>query len=117
MPRVIRGGMEESFLHKKSRFTRVLTTYPLYAVVHQELDLIDLSDLVKALTLLAAAAVDASSDQRRHGGVLPVQEQQLHPRADHVPPVRGGPRQAGPGSTPMICSVLQGSNIAGCCCS
>ena len=40
MPRVIRGGMEESFLYKKSRFTRVLTTYPLYAVVHDALGLL-----------------------------------------------------------------------------
>ena len=37
MPRVIQGGMEESFLYKKSRFTCVLTTYPLYAVVHKAL--------------------------------------------------------------------------------
>ena len=40
MPRVIRGGMEESFLYKKSRFSKLLQTYPLYAVTHGNLGLL-----------------------------------------------------------------------------
>ena len=32
--------MEESFLYKKSRFTKQLTTYPLYAVTHENLGLL-----------------------------------------------------------------------------
>ena len=37
---VKQGGMEESFLYKKSRFTKLLNTYPLYAVVHASLGLL-----------------------------------------------------------------------------
>ena len=37
---VKQGGLEESFLYKKSRFTKLLTTYPLYAVVHASLGLL-----------------------------------------------------------------------------
>ena len=32
--------MEESFLYKKSRFTKLLTTYPLYAVTNGALGLL-----------------------------------------------------------------------------
>ena len=40
MPLVIKGGIQEAFLYKKSRFSKLLATYPLYAVAHGNLGLL-----------------------------------------------------------------------------
>ena len=40
MERVELGGLLESYLHDKSRFSRMLSTFPLYVVVNEGLGLL-----------------------------------------------------------------------------
>lgn len=69
MPRVIRGGMEESFLYKKSRFSKLLQTYPLYAVVHSNLGLLGCQEY--AVRLLRQPDLGRHMDPSKRPSLMP----------------------------------------------
>lgn len=51
IPRIQLGGLMESFMHKRSKFNKLLRTYPVYAVTHKHLGLLGTKEY--AIRLLA----------------------------------------------------------------
>lgn len=52
------GGLMESFMHKRSKFNKLLRTYPVYAVMHKHLGLLGTKEY--AIRLLDSRVSPAS---------------------------------------------------------
>ena len=50
------GGLMESFMHKRSKFNKLLRTYPVYAVTHKHLGLLGTKEYAIRLLETSPAA-------------------------------------------------------------
>ena len=58
IPRIQMGGLMESYMHKRSKFNKLLRTYPVYAVTHKHLGLLGTKEYaIRLLTQTPAACM------------------------------------------------------------